>query len=126
MIRRCYMGIFGIFRKTKEKRHLGRKERIKNRAVRKLEKLKLHKENAHDEFSDITKNFFKDLLHIKYEFTYKELAKELGLKKIKKELKDEILKFHDEFSNLKYGSEGVSRGELEEAVARIKRLIKEL
>lgn len=120
------MGMLDIFRKKKKKISLNRKERVKNSVLRKLGRLNLDKANVHEEFSDLIKNFYKDLFHIKYEFTYDELKKELCLHKIKKTLKEDLLKFHDEFSNLKYGAEKISREELQNFVTKVKGLVKEL
>lgn len=68
----------------------------------------LESEKAFEILSDITKNFFKELLGLNYEFTYNELAKELKNKGKRKEFID----ICQRFSELKYSGSKISKEEL--------------
>ncbi|MFH1248574.1 MAG: hypothetical protein V1660_00285 [archaeon] len=77
-------------------------------------------EKAFEIISKITKNFFKELLGLKYEFTYNELVKELKNKGKRKEL----IEISERFSQMKYGEEKVSKEELIGFADELERILK--
>lgn len=68
----------------------------------------LESEKAFGILSNITKNFFKELLGLNYEFTYNELARELKNKGKRKELID----ICQRLSEFKYSGSKISKEEL--------------
>lgn len=88
--------------KKKEENYLTEIKRLKRHLPA------LESEKAFEILSDISKNFFKELLGLNYEFTYNELARELKNKGKRKELID----ICQRFSELKYSGSKISKEEL--------------
>jgi len=115
------------FKKGVEKKeHTNRRERIKNRHLRKLDKLKLDKKKAHEDFHSIARNFFSEFFNVHYEFTHDELLEEIKKKKIKRKLREDIRKICNDMDNLSFNSTTVLKEELERLKEDFKGIVKDL
>lgn len=129
MIGNVFHQIHGIKSDIKKPKHARKAEKEEKKKevgyITELKRFKTHlpnmeSEKAFDILTGITKNFFKELLGLNYEFTYSELAKELQKRNKRKELIDICQKF----SELKYGDSKVSREELAEFADELEILLK--
>lgn len=109
---------FSLKKPRREKRH----ENIYLKDIKKFKKelAGMQTEQAFNMLSDITKNFFKELLDLHYEFTYDELEKELRKRNKRKELID----ICHELSELKYSGKRITKQELDVFAQKIQELIK--
>ncbi len=84
------------------------------------DQIKLLRNNISDENMDknleslsrLIRSYFKNLFHIKYNFTYFELKNELVNRKVKAEMKEKMLKMFKKISNAEYGSYKLDKKEL--------------
>ena len=77
-------------------------------------------EQAFNALSTITRNFFREMLDLHYEFTYDELEQELRKRNKRKELID----ISKEISEMKYSGKRITKQELEALAGRIEQLVK--
>lgn len=81
---------------------------------------KISVDDGFDKLSQVTKDFFKDLLGLQYEFTYDELANEIK----KRRMKEEFLDLIKRLSHLRYSGSKVTKEELEDFAGMIESIIK--
>lgn len=110
--------IFRFGRPAKEKRQ----ENIYLKDIKKFRKelAGMQGEQAFDMLSDITKNFFKELLDLHYEFTYDELEKELR----KRNKRNELIDICHNLSEMRYSGKKIIKEDIESIAERIQELIK--
>ncbi len=77
-------------------------------------------EEAFNVLSELTKRFFKEMLHISYQCTYNELAEELTKRGKKKGLVD----ICNKFSEIKYSDEPLSQEKLKKFADEIESMLK--
>lgn len=106
----------------KRAREEKRQENIYLKEIKKFKRdlPKLSLDEGFDKVSNITKDFFKELLGLQYEFTYNELSKELR----KKGMKKEFLELVETLSHMKYSGKKIMKQELENFAAQIENVIK--
>ncbi len=75
------------------------------------------------EFSVIIREFFKRHFNIEYEFTYEELEKELGIKKIDPRLAHVISSFFKRVTQIEFGGGHLTKDELRALIVETRELI---
>ncbi|MBU0628839.1 MAG: hypothetical protein KKC75_06630 [Nanoarchaeota archaeon] len=113
-----------FFNKKKKEEHTAKRERIKNKYLRKLDNLDMHKKNAHKGLHSVIRNFFIEFFNIHYEFTYDELVKETKEKRIKKPVREKMYQLSKEIDNLKFGDSPASKEDLARLIGDCKNMIK--
>lgn len=73
--------------------------------------------------SQITREFFKVLFSLNYEFTYEELRNEMAARKIDPELQTSILSFFKRISEIEYGGYELSQFELRSLLNELRRIV---
>ena len=111
---------------SKHKRIVVKKEKIsfEDMGHSIADQIKLLRNNISDENMDknleslsrLIRSYFKNLFHIKYNFTYFELKNELVNRKVKAEMKEKMLKMFKKISNAEYGSYKLDKKELAELI----------
>lgn len=77
-------------------------------------------EQAFNALSGITRDFFKELLDLHYEFTYDELELELR----KRNKRQELVDISKEISEMKYSGKRITKQELEAFAGKVEQLVK--
>ncbi len=88
------------------------------------DQIKLLRNNISDENMDknleslsrLIRSYFKNLFHIKYNFTYFELKNELVNRKVNAVMKEKMLKMFKKISNAEYGSYKLDKKELADLI----------
>ncbi len=101
----------------RKKKKPDRIEIVKNSTLNRIQAFRKHfsKKNRDDnfiQFFHIVRLFFAGLFKIKYEFTFEELSKELGKRRIDKNLEERTLFFLKKLSVVEYSNEKLPDSEL--------------
>ena len=110
-------------KQTDDKPH---KEKVKNKYIRKLNRVSFKKKNSHDHFHGLLKEFFCEMYHLKYEFTHSELIKELERKKIKKVLRNDLQNMLLELEIIKFGHDIKEKKDIKQLKKDFTAIIKEI
>ncbi len=113
-------------RLSKHKKTAVKKEKISFEDIRHniADQIKLLRNNISDvnmdktleSLSRLVRSYFKNLFHIKYNFTYFELKNELVNRKVNAVMKEKMLKMFKKISNAEYGSYKLDKKELAELI----------
>jgi hypothetical protein len=74
--------------------------------------------------SAVTRQFFKLLLKLDYEFTYEELKKEILSRNIEASLKGIVMSFFSRVTEMEYGNYSISKAELQSLVDELREIVK--
>ena len=108
-----------------------KRKKITGAAVADLEKLKklLSKQEIQKsslDFFKILRRFFTDFYVIKYRFTYEELIAELGRRRMKQKLYEEVSAFISKLMEIEYGQAQLKKDELSELIAGFRSFVHRL
>lgn len=86
-------------------RTLSKKERIKRTYLLHLKHVKNQKKNIIDHLWHILRVFIQEYYNINVQFTNDELIELLKNKKIKQEVREELIRLHQEIENIQFSSQ---------------------
>ncbi|MBT3463541.1 hypothetical protein HN827_09160 [archaeon] len=115
--------------KRKKKKELILDVEAKQTLLERLAKLekkipRLKKEEIIIEFSSISREYFRRLFEIEYEYTYEELQNELKNIEAEKSLKELLVKFFKQSSEISYsGSINISKNKIIERIYQFRKII---